>query len=231
MRDRNGHELNTASTIAALLYGGGDFVETLRTAFNFGWDADNNAATSGTIVGVMKGYRWMMAQDWQIVDRYRNTTRDNMPMDETITSFADRLIDLAERVILDHGGERKASGGQVQYRIQTQEPRKALPLAAIDEEIVRLRAKIGPQVEEYVHNSDRQRELAFAAYAAICLDMAEGIRRDYPDLWTRALEALANNRKVMQVLFFESPVEAGERLRRKAISVGLNEPDQRIRIW
>jgi len=72
MRDRNGYELNTASTIAALLYGEGDFVKTFMTAFNFGWDADNNAATAGTIIGVIKGYRWMMKQNWKIVDRYHN---------------------------------------------------------------------------------------------------------------------------------------------------------------
>ena len=105
MRDRNGYELNTASTIAALLYGQGDLVRTLQTAFNFGWDCDNTAATSGTIIGITKGYKWMMAQGWQIVDRYKNTTRDNVSMDETITSFADRLIDLAERVVMENGGE------------------------------------------------------------------------------------------------------------------------------
>ena len=54
MRDKNGYELNTASVIAALLYGQGDPAQTLQTAFNFGWDADCNAATAGTIVGVMK---------------------------------------------------------------------------------------------------------------------------------------------------------------------------------
>ena len=72
MRDRNGYELNTGATIAALLYGQGDFVQTLITAFNFGWDADNTAATAGTIIGVTKGYRWMLAQGWQIVDLYRD---------------------------------------------------------------------------------------------------------------------------------------------------------------
>src|SRR5262249_3392108 len=40
MGDKNGYELNTAATVAALMYGKGDFVETLRHAFNFGWDAD-----------------------------------------------------------------------------------------------------------------------------------------------------------------------------------------------
>ena len=49
MRDKNGYELNSASIVASLLYGRGDFVETLRLAFNFGWDADCNAATAGTI--------------------------------------------------------------------------------------------------------------------------------------------------------------------------------------
>ncbi len=50
-----------------------------------GWDADCNAATVGTIVGVMDGSRKMLSdndrfsQPWQIVDRYKNVTRDNMP--------------------------------------------------------------------------------------------------------------------------------------------------------
>ena len=61
MRDKNGFELNTASTIAALIYGEGDFSKTLMTAFNFGWDADNTAATAGTIMGVIKGHKWMMS--------------------------------------------------------------------------------------------------------------------------------------------------------------------------
>jgi len=111
MRDRNGYELNTGATIAALLYGQGDFVRTLITAFNFGWDADNTAATAGTIIGVTQGYRWMLAQGWQIVDRYENTTRDNMPSDETITSFADRIVDLAEIVIAENGGKRVLAKG------------------------------------------------------------------------------------------------------------------------
>jgi len=51
LRDRNGFELNTASVIGALLYGQGDYVKTSIAAFNFGWDADNNAATAWTPTG------------------------------------------------------------------------------------------------------------------------------------------------------------------------------------
>jgi hypothetical protein len=138
MRDRNGYELNTASTIASLLYGEGDFVKTLITAFNFGWDADNNAATSGTIIGVIKGYRWMMQQNWKIVDRYHNTTRDNMPMDETITTFADRIIDLAERVITENGGQRKNINGQIVYNIRPEKPKNIVPLPNLANQIARL---------------------------------------------------------------------------------------------
>jgi hypothetical protein len=105
LRDRNGVILNGAATLAALLHGHGDFVETVRHAINFGWDCDNNAAMSGTILGVIKGYKWMMSQGWNIQDRYRNTSRDNMPMDETITGFGDRMLALADRVIVEHGGE------------------------------------------------------------------------------------------------------------------------------
>ncbi|MDR1090246.1 MAG: ADP-ribosylglycohydrolase family protein, partial [Prevotella sp.] len=61
-RDSNGYELNTGAIIAALLYGDGDFAETIKHAFNWGWDADCNAATAGTIIGVTYGYRRMMTQ-------------------------------------------------------------------------------------------------------------------------------------------------------------------------
>src|SRR5690606_41312509 len=118
-RDTYVSELNTGAILGALLYGRGDFSESLKLAFNFGWDADNNAAQVGTIIGVMDGYRSMMANGWRIVDRYKNTTRDNMPMDETITSFADRLVELFELVNNGKGGTKKLSQeGRMIYEIQ-----------------------------------------------------------------------------------------------------------------
>ncbi|MDA3928190.1 MAG: ADP-ribosylglycohydrolase family protein, partial [Prolixibacteraceae bacterium] len=47
-RNRNGSELNTAAIIAAILYGNGNFAETIRYSMNFGYDADCNCATVGT---------------------------------------------------------------------------------------------------------------------------------------------------------------------------------------
>jgi len=231
MRDKNGYELNTASTIAALLYGRADLAETLRIAFNFGWDADNNAATSGTIIGVVKGYRWMMSQGWQIVDRYRNTTRDDMPMDETITSFADRLIDLAGQVIIEKGGRRENVDGKIIYRVTLEKPANILPLADFAEEAGRLRSKMKSEIEGIIISGDDDEKLACAAYLAICLDLAPGLRQKHPKQWARALEAINHYPKVVQVLYFHSPFPVGERLRKKAIAAGLKKPENRIKIW
>ena len=231
MRDINGYELNTASTIAALLYGRGDFVKTLITAFNFGWDADNNAATSGTIIGVIKGYRWMMQQDWKIVDRYHNTTRDDMPMDETITSFADRIIDLAERVIIENGGQRKIISGQIIYQIPTEKPKNIAPLPKLTDQITLLQWENEPRIRITIKNEKDDRKLAYAAYSAICLDLAPRLNKIYPKQWSKALDALNKYPKVVQVLFFHSPFTEGDLLRKKALTAGLKQPKQKIKIW
>lgn len=231
MRDKNGYELNTGATVAALLYGQGDFVQTLITAFNFGWDADNSAATAGTIVGVTKGYRWMLAQGWPIVDRYRNTTRQNMPTDETITSFADRLIELAEKVIVEQGGARADEAGRIVYRIERQEPKCVLPLGRSNEQAAQLRAKFKNEIDRITAPECSDQQRARAAYYAICLDVTEEIRKDHPDAWAQALRALNEYPNVVQALFHHSPTPLGDALRRKAIAAGLQQPATRKDLW
>ncbi len=231
MRDRNGYELNTGSTIAALLYGGGDFVRTLITAFNFGWDADNNAATAGTVLGVMKGYRWMLAQGWPIVDRYRNTTRENMPDDETITSFADRLIDLAEKVIIEQGGQRITTNGAIVYRINAQEPTCIQRLESPAEQTAALRGRLQDEISSAVAHSTSKQQLARAAYYAICLDLADPVRREKPQPWSSALAALSSHENVVQAIFHHAPTPLGEELRQKALAAGLTKPADRKDLW
>jgi hypothetical protein len=231
MRDRNGFELNTGSIIAALLYGHGDFVHTLIAAFSFGWDADCNAATAGTILGVMKGYRWMLAQGWQIVDRYKNTTRENMPSDETITSFADRLVDLAERVILEQGGQRLARDARIVYRVNAQKPRCILPLESPDAQTVVLREKLRSEIENGILHPATMEQLARAAYYAICLDSATSIGTEYPQSWSDALAALSSYENVVQALFHHSPTPLGDTLRDRALAAGLEKPANRRDLW
>lgn len=225
MRDRNGYELNTASTIAALLYGQGDFAETLRIAFNFGWDADNNAATAGTIVGLIRGHRWMEEQGWQIVDRYRNTSRPNMPHDETITRFAQRLTAVADRVILDRGGKKTSTDGETVYRIRTETPANVEPLADPAQQFASLRLKLKPEIEAAlggeVEVTVRQR--ARAVYLAICFDLAEPLRRQDPERWSQAVDALQQQPGLLRAMA-ESPTPAAAELRKQATAVGVEMP-------
>jgi len=216
MRDRNGVELNGASTIAALLYGRGDFVETVRHAFNFGWDADNNAATSGTIIGVIQGERWFKRQGWKIKDVFRNTSRDNMPRDETITKFGDRLIALAGRVMA--GGAEAETPGNV------------APLPNPAEQTAALRAKLRPEIESEIAAGDDEQTLARAAYLAICLDLASDLKQRDPERWAKAVAALEGYPKVLQALFHYSDIPGAEPLRRKMIAAGVKPPREKQRI-
>ncbi len=231
MRDRNGYELNTGSIIAALLYGEGDLVRTLIMAFNFGWDADCNAATAGTMIGVMKGYRGMLAQGWPIVDRYKNTTRENMPDDETITSFADRLTDLAERVIVEQGGRRLATNGRILYQIEAQKPRCVQRMEVPEAQTAALREKLQSEIIRTITQPAARQELARAAYYAICLDLVPSLRQEHPEQWSNALAALNGYQNVMQAIFHHAPTPLGDALRQKAIAAGLQKPAARKDLW
>lgn len=47
--------VNIPFTIAALLLGGGDFIQTVLTAVNYGFDTDCTAATAGAVLGIIQG--------------------------------------------------------------------------------------------------------------------------------------------------------------------------------
>lgn len=244
MRDKNGYELNYGSIVAALLYGKGDFAQTQRLAFNFGWDCDCNAATTGTILGVVYGYRRMMHQStivvedgkqveraWVIVDKYRNTTRENMPENETITSFADRVIDLAEIVIGENGGERKWINGRLLYRIKAEAPGNIEKLPNLDMQAEAMRKEMGPGIKKGIKSSRDKEELARCAYLAICLDMAAGLKGQYPERWNRAIEALTGYWRIMQNIYYDSYFPAGDVVRAKADAAGLKKPARKREVW
>jgi hypothetical protein len=244
VRDRNGYELNTACTIAALIYGqhlpsssgrghgeGDPFVETLRLAFNFGWDCDNNAATAATIVGVMKGRRWMNDQGWDIVDVYRNTTRDEMPQDETLAGFENTLIEAARVTIeLRRGeiplpfregqGEGSSDNQKRIYRIRVESPANIEPLATSAAQIVRLRETFAPRLRQDLAAAPTR---ARAAYIAICLGEVERLKQDSPVEWTEALAALQSSKTIMKNLF-AAHGPAADRLKQAAIEAGLTQP-------
>jgi len=221
-RDRNGTELNTGAILIALLYGKGEFAETLRLAFNAGWDADCNAATVGTIVGAMVGYRKMLSQDWQIVDRYKNTSRDNMPLDETITSFADRLIDLFELVNEQNGGRKTVVDQVSTYEIPIENPASVLSIESLQVQKESLQRSQKSEIVQAILGGKKE-DKARAAYLAVCLDLDKELARKHPAQWQEARLALSGYWKVMNNVFFGDFKEL-TRLKEKFVAAGFKTP-------
>lgn len=220
MRDINGHELNTAAIIGSLLYGKGDFVETLRLAFNFGWDADCNAATAASVVGVIKGRRWMDRQGWTIEERYKNVARPGLPTDETITRYGERLVAVARKVILANGGQEVDRDGKKVFRIRTERPANVEPLPKSIDRLDDLRKQLVPQIDRDLTGTPRDR--ARAAYLALCLNEADRIAKDRPDDWARAIKAL-NDFPGMVKRIYKAPKPVAEQLQARAEAAGLEK--------
>jgi hypothetical protein len=200
------------------------------TAFNLGWDCDNNAAVAATIIAVIKGYSWMQDQGWDIVDRYHNTTRAGMPEDETITGFAHRIADLAARAIVAQGGEAVGGEDNVVYRIRREPPANVEPLVDPGEEATRVRQTLEPEIRRDLASHDPLSR-ARAAYLAICLDLAAGIEKERPERWAVAVEDLNEQSNLLQVLFHFSPTPMAEDLRSRALAAGVEPPAEAEPVW
>lgn len=223
-RDQNGTELNTGAILIAFLYGEGDFAETIKLSFNLGWDADCNAATLGTILGAKDGYRNMMSQGWMIVDRYKNTTRDNMPMDETITSFADRLIDLFELVNETNGGKKMVVNQTVVYEIPVENPAPVDQLVTHDSQKAALQKEYSKEITDNLLNGSKEQK-ARAAYMAVCLDLDKNLSQKYPAQWKQACYDLSGYWRVMNNIFFGNFISLGK-LKDKFIQAGFKSPSK-----
>ncbi len=96
--------INFVATILALLYGEGDYKETVEIAILCGYDNDCNAATSGTILGIQYGKKGLPQEfldrsgDW-----YQNTNRAGLTS-ASVNTIAQRIAKQAEEVILSAGG-------------------------------------------------------------------------------------------------------------------------------
>jgi hypothetical protein len=218
-RNRNGSELNTAAIIAAFLYGNGDFSETIRHSMNFGYDADCNCATLGTLMGTIYGHRSILNQGWQIVDRYKNTKRANMPTDETIISFADRVVDVFEMVNEENGGSKSVVNNAVVYNIPSEKPVAVYKLLTHNEEKTALKNEVGKDmVAELL--SGKNQEMARAAYMAIALDLDKDLKKKYPIQWEKACYYLSGYWKVISNIFHSDEFKTLVQLREKFIASG-----------
>jgi len=219
VRNRNGSVLNTGVIIASFLYGNGNFSETIRHSMNFGYDADCNAATLGTLMGALYGHRRILNEGWNIVDRYKNTRRDNMPADETIISFADRVIDVFEMINQHNGGSKTVINKTVVYKISSEKPASVYKLHTLDDEKLKLKFKLNDDILSGLQSGEKQ-EMARAAYLAISLDMTKDVENKYPKQWKDACYNLSGYWKVISNIFHGDGFKSLVQLREKFIAAG-----------
>jgi ADP-ribosylglycohydrolase len=99
--------INTGATVLALLYGQGDFKQTVRIAVLAGWDCDCNPATAGGLLGIIHGFNSLPADltDPNICgDAYLSTLLQALPQPTTITDIATITQAIAQENILLNGG-------------------------------------------------------------------------------------------------------------------------------
>jgi hypothetical protein len=160
---------------------------------------------------------------WQIVDRYRNVTRDNMPADETITSFADRLIELFELVNENNGGSKKVKDNVVVYEITAEKPAPILLLAPDRKN--QLREEFGEKIKNDL-NSNVREDRARAAFMAVALDFSDDLKKSNAKKWKEACYDLSGYWKVMNNIF-NSDFKGLTEFSQKFEKAGFKKPKKR----
>ncbi|MCE5332539.1 MAG: ADP-ribosylglycohydrolase family protein [Bacteroidales bacterium] len=118
--------LNGACGVLSLLYGKGNFQLTMDLACAMGFDADNQTATVGGLLGIMYGAKALPKdllcpiEGWTepFNDKYINVTRYDMP-DAHISDMINRTVKQAEDVILKNGGKKTGKKGKEYLAINT----------------------------------------------------------------------------------------------------------------
>jgi hypothetical protein len=133
-------KINGAYVVLGLLYGDGDFGETLKIATRAGQDSDCNPASAAGILGVVLGYDGIPVEYTAGIDEIADETFSytTSTLNSIVASTAKRAVALAER----EGGRRE--GDALVVRMQEPEP------VALD-----LWDDYGSPVERIATDSDR----------------------------------------------------------------------------
>jgi hypothetical protein len=120
--------VNTAMTTMAILYGQGDFLQTINIAVNAGFDADCNPATAAGLIGLMRGYSNLPANIRGATDSYAaSSTLRNIPLQATVSGIAHDFRLAAESQILLSGGTITGQGADREYHLGDLDAVLALP--------------------------------------------------------------------------------------------------------
>ncbi len=110
--------INTGLTTMAVLYGQGDFKETVEIGVLGGFDCDCNPATAGGLIGLVEGYSNLPTDLTSATsDNYHVDTLINITKDTTISQVAADWQTVAEAQILAAGGSIEGSGANRTYHL------------------------------------------------------------------------------------------------------------------
>ena len=112
-----------------MLYGEGDFQKALDLSCAMGFDADNQAAKIGGLLGVVLGSGGLPTEllfpppdeEWTkpLNDFYKNVTRHDMA-DASLIDLSNRMAMQGEKIILQNGGQQIKENGENFYLINTE---------------------------------------------------------------------------------------------------------------
>jgi len=144
-----------------------------------------------------------------------------MREDETSTGYGRRRVDVAQKVILTHGGEKKVIDDRTVWRIAVEKPASVERLPQPIDRLEELRSALLPRIRQDLTGTTRDR--VRAAYLAMALGEAETLAADRPIDWQEALAALKTDRKLLKALF-KAPPSAAKALQDRARAAGLEVP-------
>ncbi|HON90892.1 MAG TPA: ADP-ribosylglycohydrolase family protein [Sedimentisphaerales bacterium] len=106
--------INAGATVLALLYGRGDFKQTVQIAVLAGWDCDCNSSTAGGLLGIIHGFSGLpgdLTDPAVCGDVYLNVSRPGLPdpaaalpQADSIRNISLRMLLMARENILRNGG-------------------------------------------------------------------------------------------------------------------------------
>ena len=128
--------VNGLTGMMAILHGEGDYLKTVGIATSAGYDCDNQAATTGGLIGVMRGMSGIGEEavelmttmpkwyDWDepFNDMYVNMTRDEIALRTPISEMVRRTVAVAEEAIRSNGGRMELRDGEIVYVIASDVP-------------------------------------------------------------------------------------------------------------
>ena len=124
---------NGLTGVMAVLYGEGDYIKTVGIATSAGYDCDNQAATTGGLIGVLNGLSGMgdaavkqtmdlpNRGDWDrpFNNRYVNISRDEIRLRTPISEIIERIAAVAKTAIIENGGRMEVRDGKTVYVVNS----------------------------------------------------------------------------------------------------------------